>query len=459
MTPDTQITSSLWQKALGQIRSELSEQSFSSWFMSTQCLEITSEKIILGVRDKFSSDWLRDHYQDLIISAAAQVLGEGQRPVLEIKICEGENLEAEPLVPSVPGESVITGALRSKPSPQVHLTGLNSAYIFSNFVVGSGNRFAQAAASAVSEAPAKRYNPLFIYGSVGLGKTHLMQAIAHELIEKDPSAKALYTSSEKFVNQLVQSIQNRTQIAFRNRYRNLDILLIDDIHFIAGKEATQEECFHTFNTLHDHHKQIVVSSDRPPKDIPGLEERLVSRFQWGLVVDVQPPDAETRLAILRKKVSRENSQVPDDVLDFIAEKIKSNIRELEGALLRVLAYSSLTNTPITLPVAQHILKESLAEETKKITIDLIQRKTAEYFDISLSDMRVKRRSKTIAFPRQVAMYLVRDLTDHSLPEIGQYFGGRDHTTVLHAYNKITKELSKDLNLIEAVKRIRDSIKN
>jgi chromosomal replication initiator protein len=237
----------------------------------------------------------------------------------------------------------------------------------------------------------------------------------------------------------------------------LDILLVDDVHFIAGKEATQEEFFHTFNTLHDDHKQIVISSDRPPKDIPGLEERLVSRFQWGLVVDIQPPDLETRLAILRKKVAREKTRVPDDVLGFIASKIKSNIRELEGSLLRVLAFASLTGSPITVEVTQEILKDSLLEESKKITIDLVQRKTAEYYDISISDMRVKRRSKTIAFPRQVAMYLVRELTDHSLPEIGQYFGGRDHTTVLHAYNKILKDIKGNPSVKKAIEHIKHSL--
>ena len=284
-----------------------------------------------------------------------------------------------------------------------------------------------------------------------------MQAVAHQMLKKNPSSKVLYVSSEKFVNQLVQSIQNRTQVAFRNKYRNLDILLIDDVQFIAGKEATQEEFFHTFNALHDDHKQIVISSDRPPKDILGLEERLVSRFQWGLVVDIQPPDLETRIAILRKKITGESAPVSDEVINFIAGKIKSNIRELEGALLRVIAFSSLTGSPITLHSAQDILKDSLLEETKKITIDLIQKKTAEFYDISISDMRVKRRSKTIAFPRQVAMYLVRELTDHSLPEIGQYFGGRDHTTVLHAYNKVLKEIEENSVVKKGVEQIKKSL--
>lgn len=442
----------LWSQVLDKVRSELSDQNFTTWFKPIACLKISEEEIVLGVPDRFSRDWIKDHYQDIILSAAAPLLPVAANPKLVFEIVKKESRTTEDEAP----QETLTPLFPSQPVNPL-TSSLNQNFTFENFVVGSGNRFAQAAAFAVAESPAKRYNPLFIYGSVGLGKTHLMQAIAHEIIKRKPGAKALCVSSEKFVNQLVQSIQNRTQIAFRNKYRNLDILLIDDIHFIAGKEATQEEFFHTFNTLHDDHKQIVVSSDRPPKDIPGLEDRLVSRFQWGLVVDVQPPDLETRLAILRKKVEREKTLVSDEVLNFIASKIKSNIRELEGALLRVLAYSSLTGAPVDLATSQDILKDSLAEETRKITIDLIQRATAEYYDVSVSDMRVKRRSKTIAFPRQVAMYLVRELTDHSLPEIGQYFGGRDHTTVLHAYNKVLKEVEKDPGTKKAVDHIKNSL--
>jgi len=443
-------TAAIWPQVLDQVRAELSEQSFSTWFSPITCVDISGEKVTLAVPDQFSVDWIRDHYQNLIVSSVSSLLGTSERPALHLEIVEGVEKKSPPH-DRRPERSETPLDL-----PKTSLSSLNSTYTFENFVVGSGNRFAQAAAFAVSESPAKRYNPLFIYGSSGLGKTHLMQAIAHELIQRSPGAKALYTSSEKFVNQLVQAIQNRTQVAFRNRYRSVDILLIDDIHFIAGKEATQEEFFHTFNALYDDHKQIVVSSDRPPKDIPGLEERLIGRFAWGLVVDVQPPDLETRLAILRKKVARDKTKVPDDVLNFIASKIKSNIRELEGALLRVLAFASLTGASVTVEAAQGILKDSLLEEYKKITIDLVQKKTAEYYDISISDMRVKRRSKTIAFPRQVAMYLVRELTDHSLPEIGQYFGGRDHTTVLHAYNKIAREYKDNPSTKKAIDYIKQS---
>ena len=444
-------TASLWPQVLDQVRAELSEQSFSTWFSPITCVDISGEKVTLGVPDQFSVDWIRDHYQNLIVSSVSSLLGTSERPALHMEIVEG----VEKKTPAHERRS-------ERPEtpldlPKTSLSSLNSTYTFENFVVGSGNRFAQAAAFAVSESPAKRYNPLFIYGSSGLGKTHLMQAIAHELIQRSPGAKALYTSSEKFVNQLVQAIQNRTQVAFRNRYRSVDILLIDDIHFIAGKEATQEEFFHTFNALYDDHKQIVVSSDRPPKDIPGLEERLIGRFAWGLVVDVQPPDLETRLAILRKKVARDKTRVPDDVLNFIASKIKSNIRELEGALLRVLAFASLTGASVTVEAAQGILKDSLLEEYKKITIDLVQKKTAEYYDISISDMRVKRRSKTIAFPRQVAMYLVKQLTSASLPEIGRQFGGKHHTTVLHSINKIEELRRNDKDLNRTIAKLMDAL--
>jgi chromosomal replication initiator protein len=310
--------------------------------------------------------------------------------------------------------------------------------------VGSSSRFAHAAALAVSDAPAKKYNPLFIYGPVGLGKTHLLQAIGHSIQTHFPRLKVLYISSEKFTNMLINAIQKRSTIAFRKKFRNVDLLLIDDIHFIAGKEATQEEFFHTFNDLYDSQKQIVLTSDRPPKDIPLLEERLISRFEWGLITDIQPPDFETRVAILKKKMERETVSVPDDVAYFIANNIKSNIRELEGSLIRVVAYSSLIGRPIDLALAKEVLKDAFSEEEKKITIDIIQQKAAEYFHINVSDMRTKKRSRSIAYPRQIAMYLVRNLTEHSLPEIGEFFGGRDHTTVLHAISKIDKELQTDM---------------
>jgi chromosomal replication initiator protein len=336
--------------------------------------------------------------------------------------------------------------------------GLNPKYTFDSFVVGPSNRFAHAASLAICDSPAKAYNPLFIYGGVGLGKTHLMHAIGQRVIQKFPKYKILYISSEDFTNQLITAIQNRTTLKFREKYRSVDILLIDDIHFIAGKESTQEEFFHTFNSLYDAHKQIIVSSDRPPKEIQALEERLVSRFEWGLVTDIQPPDFETRIAILKKKSEKETIALPDDVFYFLAEKIRTNIRELEGALIRVVAYAKLIGREISVDLVKEILKDMISEGEKKITIDLIQRKVSEYFDIKLSDMKVKRRSKAIAYPRQLAMYLTRHLTDYSLPEIGEQFGGRDHTTVLHAYERIEKDLKTKRGFKEVVDRLVQSIK-
>jgi chromosomal replication initiator protein len=335
---------------------------------------------------------------------------------------------------------------------------LNMRFSFDNFVVGPSNRFAHAASLAVAESPARSYNPLFIYGGVGLGKTHLMQAIRIHTLKQNSNLQVTYISSEKFTNQLISAIQHRTTMEFRQKYRHVDVLLIDDIHFIAGKESTQEEFFHTFNALYDAHKQIVLSSDRSPKDIPGLEERLISRFEWGLVTDIQPPDLETRIAILKKKTEQNNIAIPDDVIFYIADKIRLNIRELEGALVRVGAYSSLTNERVTLELAQSILKDMLLEE-KKVSIDSIQKTVAAHFDIRLMDMKAKKRSKAVVYPRQIAMYLARSLTDYSLPEIGEYFGGRDHTTILHAYEKIDGGIKKDPKLKDLVNRLAVEIKS
>jgi len=306
---------------------------------------------------------------------------------------------------------------------------------------------------AIAESPAKAYNPLFIYGGVGLGKTHLMQAACHYVSEMHRNMKLFYTSSESFTNELINAIQNRTTSKFREKYRKVDVLLIDDVHFIAGKESTQEEFFHTFNALYDAHKQIVLSSDRPPKTIPGLEERLVSRFEWGLVTDVQPPDLETRIAILKKKAERNAATLPEDVLYFIAEKIKTNIRELEGALIKVIAYASMANTKVSMTLAKDVLKDVLMAGEKKISVEIIQKKVADYFDVRPSDLKAKKRSKQIAYPRQMAMYLSRELTSSTLPDIGEQFGGRDHSTVIHACSKIQKEIKKNQNVKNLINRL------
>ncbi len=449
----TQDKATTWDKIKDILSKELSEQSFKTWFEPVRCLEITDSAVKLGVPDAYFGQWLKNHYENLILSAIEDASGAKRSVEYQVHVEDAP----KPAAANLPQE-----ASRPRPSSASEIIkdplDLNSNYTFDHFVVGPGNRFAHAASLAVCEAPARQYNPLFIYGPVGLGKTHLMQSLAHEIKKRNPGFRVLYISSEKFTNQLIAAIQTRSTTQFRNRYRSLDLLLIDDIHFIAEKEATQEEFFHTFNTLYDAHKQIVVSSDRPPKDIPGLEERLVSRFGWGLVTDIQPPDFETRVAILKKKMEKETVVVPDDVAFFIASKIRSNIRELEGALIRVVAYCTLTGQSLDLKVAQEILKASLKEEEQKIGIDLIQRVVSEFFNLKVSDLRAKKRNRSVARPRQIAMFLVRSLTSHSLPEIGEYFGGRDHSTVLHAVNKMSKEIQESMETRRLVDELRELLK-
>jgi len=435
----------LWKKICSLLARELSERSFKTWFEPISLLEATSESITLSVPDQYYGKWLQDHYQNLILSSAEEAFGRPLKVGYQV-------VEAPKAAPSLPSPS-----LPAKEREEL-FGGLNQRYTFDDFVIGPGNRFAHAASVAVSEAPAKQYNPLFIYGPTGLGKTHLLQSIAHEMRRRHPGFKILYISSEKFTNQLISAIQTKSTSQFRAKYRTLDLLLIDDVHFIAEKDSTQEEFFNTFNTLYDAHKQIVVTSDRPPREIPGLEERLVSRFGWGLVTDIQPPDFETRVAILKKKMERETVVVPDDVCYFIAGKIKSNIRELEGALIRVVAYCTLTNTKVDVRLAQEILKDSFQEEAQKFTIEGIQKVVAEYFNVKVSDLRAKKRTASIVRPRQIAMFLVRELTSHSFPEIGEYFGGKDHTTVLHACNKISKERDQDVKTRSLLEKLTGLLK-
>ncbi len=435
----------LWTKALAIVRAEVSEQCFTVWFQPLRALDLAGDTLKIGAPNTFCRDWLLENYSSLLDRALREAAG---RPLgFEIAIFSRTE-EPAPLSRRMEGPAKKV-SLPSYPGA----VNLNAKYTFANFVVGPSNRFAHAAALAVAESPARSYNPLFIYGPVGLGKTHLMQAIGLSLFEKRSDTKLLYISSERFVNELIDSIQNRTTLRFRQKYRNLDILLIDDIHFIAGKESTQEEFFHTFNTLYDANKQIVVSSDRSPKNIPGLEERLVSRFEWGLVTDVQAPDLETRVAILRKKAEREVLAVPDDVCFFIAEQITANIRELEGALIRVVAYASLTGEKVGVGLVKEVLKDCLPTMEKKITLEYIQKKVADFFGIGLLDMKSKKRTQSVAFPRQVAMYLVRKLTHLSLLEIGDGFGGKDHSTILHACQKIERQQETD----EELRRVLDGL--
>ncbi|HLD50162.1 MAG TPA: chromosomal replication initiator protein DnaA [bacterium] len=435
-----------WEKVRAVLFRELSQQSYKTWVEPVSCLDLNDGAITLGVPDNYYGQWLKDHYENLILSALEETLG-GKRQI-RYKVADFPQ----------PQKAVLDEVAKKQALPETRESDLNHKYTFEDFVIGPQNRFSHAASLAVCQAPARQYNPFFIYGPVGLGKTHLMQAIAHEIKRRNPNFKMLYISSEKFTNQLITAIQTRSTQQFRNKYRNLDLLLIDDIHFIAEKEATQEEFFHTFNTLYDAHKQIVVSSDRPPKEIPGLEERLVSRFGWGLVTDIQPPDFETRVAILRKKMEKETVVVPDDVAYFIATKIRSNIRELEGALIRVVANSTLTGRHLDLKLAHEVLRDAFHEEEQKITIEQIQRVVAEYFNLKVADLRAKRRTQSVAKPRQIAMYMIRTMTSHSLPEIGEYFGGRDHTTVLYACNKLEEEVQKNSETMRVVEKIKELLK-
>jgi len=396
---------------------------------------------------------LEDRYKELIKEGFLKLLNKD----LSVEIVvDSENIDLE----DNQNKTLLNSNTSRNSDNDFVSTPLNPKYTFDTFVIGNSNRFAHAASLAVAEAPAKAYNPLFIYGGVGLGKTHLMHAIGHFILDNNPDAKVLYVSSEKFTNELINSIRDDRNVQFRNKYRNIDVLLIDDIQFIAGKERTQEEFFHTFNALHEASKQIIISSDRPPKEIPTLEERLRSRFEWGLITDIQPPDLETRIAILRKKAKMENLEIPNEVMVYIAKKIKTNIRELEGALIRIMAYSSLTNKEINVELAKEALKDILPEsKAKKIDIPLIQKIVGEFYNLSIEDFKSKKRTRAVAYPRQIAMYLSRELTDHSLPKIGEEFGGRDHTTVLHAYDKISKDIEAKPSLKKRIDEIINKIKS
>lgn len=440
-------TTKIWNEAQGDLKTKLGETIFATWIAPLKLLIQDDQGIHLEAPDQFFKDWVEKHYWELIREALKH---RGLNNLLAKLVVSSSQKD---LSVSQPGE------INIKTAPATGVLNLNSRYTFDNFVIGPSNRHAHAYSLAVANSPAKTYNPLFIYGGVGLGKTHLIQAICHEIKNSSPAGvKICYVSSEKFTNELIDAIAHRSTAAFRQKYRSLDVLVIDDIHFIAGKESTQEEFFHTFNTLYDAHKQIVFSSDRPPKEITNLQERLVSRFGWGLATDIQPPDLETRVAILKKKIEREPVSVPDDVIFFIAQLIKTNIRELEGALIRTIAYSLLEESPVTLQLAKEVLKDLLKEPTKLITVDFIQRCVVEEFGVSLQDLKTKRRNKQIVLPRQIAMYLSRELTDLSLPEIGDLFGGKDHTTVLHSYNKIKEDLHRNPELKERVEKVIQVIK-
>ena len=430
---------SLWDKTLQLIKGELSPPSFNAFFKQIIPLKIHMNELILLVPNDFTKGILEDRYLNLIESSINQLSLKKYKVkfVLDEKYVEG--LEEEP---------------KSSNIPQKNYPNLNPKYTFDTFVIGNSNRFAHAACVAVAESPARAYNPLFLYGGVGLGKTHLMHAIGHHIITQKKDAKVVYVSSEKFTNELINSIKDDRNEEFRNKYRNVDILLIDDIQFIAGKERTQEEFFHTFNSLHEANKQIIISSDRPPKEIPTLEDRLRSRFEMGLITDIQAPDFETRIAILRKKAQMENIEVSNEVTNYIAKNIKSNIRELEGALTRVIAYSSITNRTRSFDLAVEALKDIITTtKNEEITVNRIKEKVASVFNIKMEDFNSKKRTRSIAYPRQIAMYLSRELTDLSLPKIGEEFGGRDHTTVIHAHDKIVKDIQVNEEIKSKIEKI------
>ncbi|MFB6466505.1 chromosomal replication initiator protein DnaA [Cytobacillus sp. Hz8] len=440
----------LWDKSLAVIEKKISKPSFDTWLKSTKASSLQGDILVITAPNEFARDWLEERYSQLISGILFELTGEE----LGVKFVIPQNQHEEEVdIPVSPKKN------KGDYHAEIPQSLLNPKYTFETFVIGSGNRFAHAASLAVAEAPAKAYNPLFIYGGVGLGKTHLMHAIGHYVLDHNPSAKVVYLSSEKFTNEFINSIRDNKAGEFRDKYRKVDVLLIDDIQFLAGKESTQEEFFHTFNALHDESKQIIISSDRPPKEIPTLEDRLRSRFEWGLITDITPPDLETRIAILRKKAKAEALDIPNEVMLYIANQIDSNIRELEGALIRVVAYSSLINKDINADLAAEALKDIIpSSKPKVITIHEIQRIVGEHFNVKLEDFKAKKRTKSVAFPRQIAMYLSRELTDFSLPKIGEEFGGRDHTTVIHAHEKISKLLQTDAQFQNQMKELNDMLK-
>jgi len=449
----------VWAQILDSMKEQLAPSAFN-WLNPIQPLSLSDSELVLGTQTEMAKEWIAGHYQTFIEDAVSEVLG-AQKNITFTVVAEETPAETTPVVASSrskkdnpnQGSLFSEGDNSSETAAETHIvapgdnSSLNPKYTFDTFVTGKSNNFAHAAAMAVADKPGKTYNPFFMYGGVGLGKTHLMHAIGNRVLKNHPDMRVLYVSSEQFTNEIIQAIQQGTSDKFRQKYRNIDVLLIDDIQFISGKTSTQEEFFHTFNTLYDAQKQVILSSDRPPREVERLEERLRSRFEWGLTTDIQAPDLETRIAILKTKAQSDHYSVPDDVLVYIASRIDSNIRELEGALTKVAAYASLTKRPMNTDLVAEALKDILPSgKTKEITMDVIQEIVASYFKIKVEDLQSKKRTRTIAYPRQIAMYLCRSLTDTSLPQIGQFFGGRDHTTVIHAFEKVSQEKESDSNL-------------
>ncbi|MGX9685663.1 chromosomal replication initiator protein DnaA [Deinococcus wulumuqiensis] len=455
------MSQEIWTDVLAYVRKNVSDLEYTTWFAPVKPLGVQQGSLLLGVRNSFTKDWFRDHYLELLL-AALRSLG-AEQPQVEFQVLPAAQdallLPNDP--PPAPEPSA--AAPRPKPAPSSPASHpgdnrktLNPKYTFENFVVGPNNNLAHAAALAVAESPGKAYNPLFIYGDVGLGKTHLMHAVGHYLAERFPEKRIEYVSTETFTNELINAIRDDKTTQFRNRYRSVDLLLVDDIQFLAGKERTQEEFFHTFNALYESNKQIILSSDRPPKDIQTLEGRLRSRFEWGLITDIQSPEYETRVAILKMNAEQGRITIPQEVLELIARQVTSNIRELEGALMRVVAFASLNNVPFSRAVAAKALSNVFAPQEAKVEMTDVLRQVAAQYGTTPDLIRGSGRARDIVVPRQVAQYLIRELTGHSLPEIGQFFG-RDHSTVMHAVSKITDQMGKDPELAATVTALRNRI--
>jgi len=441
-----------WDAILERVSTLVNAQSFQTWFKPTRLLSYEGSHLVVEGPNPFFVEWFAEHHRDKIQYAARETLGED----VTIEFVAS----ATPPRVSAPEASATRAMVVNTPTVLPNNIQLNSRYVFDEFVVGGSNRLAHAAALAVADRPARVYNPLFIYGGAGLGKTHLVQAIGHRVIDKRPNVRISYVSAEGFMNDLIQAIRSGATHEFKDRYRNIDILLIDDIQFLAGKESTQEEFFFTFNALHNANKQIVVTSDRPPKEIPTLEERLTSRFEWGLIADIQPPDIETRIAILRKKVEKEQMQIPDDVLQLIAENVRSNIRELEGSLIKLLACSSLTCQEINVDMAREVLRDLVKDTApKQISVQAIQKAVAQHFDIPLDSLKAKTRIAKVVLARQVAIHLARTMTELPLVQIGKRFGGRDHSTVLHACKKVKRAIENDPALKRKIQTIQEELSN
>jgi chromosomal replication initiator protein len=438
------MDASIWDQILSRIETKVNRHSFFTWFKPTSFVGERGDAITVSVPNPLFKDWLTKHYSVVLSEALAEV----RRPDASV-VFVAESASS----PAAPVEEAQRSAVEGGPLPESVMTtplaGLNPRYTFDTFIVGPSNQFAHAACRAVAEAPSRSYNPLFIYGGVGLGKTHLMHAVGQYVLQHDTSLKLTYISSERFMNEMINALRYDRILDFRERYRSVDILLVDDIQFVSGKEGTQTEFFHTFNALYDAQKQIVLSSDRPPNEIPALEERLRSRFEWGLIADIQVPDIETKVAILKRKAEAELVPVPDNVAMYIAGRIKSNIRELEGSLIRLIAYASLTGREISLELTQEVLKNVIDQDDKAVTIETIQKYVADYYQLKVSELKSRNNSKSVALPRQIAMYLCKNLTHASLPEIGRSFGGKHHSTVIHSIRKVD-ELRKsegDFNIL------------